>query len=117
MRGHDGSLWFDSASKLSADLPTSPGLHSLQSADIAYRVYSAPLDPERNDSPQLTLLLDITHHQHFLQRMQHLIWLTVGLSALATALLSVDALIFTGAMLAGMLICKSFLRKKTSPES
>ena len=38
-------------------------------------------------SPQLTLLLDITHHQHFLQRMQHLIWLTVGLSALATALL------------------------------
>lgn len=37
--------------------------------------------------------------------------------ALATALLSVDALIFTGAMLAGMLICKSFLRKKTSLES
>ena len=87
VRGHDGSLWFDSASQLSADLPTSPGLHSLQRADIAYRVYSAPLDPERNDSPQLTLLLDITHHQHFLQRMQHLIWLTVGLSALATALL------------------------------
>ncbi|MDC6711222.1 HAMP domain-containing protein, partial [Leclercia adecarboxylata] len=27
------------------------------------------------------------HHQHFLQRMQRLIWLTVGLSALATALL------------------------------
>jgi two-component system heavy metal sensor histidine kinase CusS len=87
VRGHDGSLWFDSASHLSADLPTSPGLHSLQRADIAYRVHSAPLDPERNDSPQLTLLLDITHHQHFLQRMQHLIWLTVGLSALATALL------------------------------
>ena len=32
--------------------------------------------------------------------------------ALASALLSVDALIFTGAMLAGMLICKAFLRKK-----
>ena len=43
--------------------------------------------PGNVDSPQLTLMLDITHHQHFLQRMQHLIWLTVGLSALATALL------------------------------
>jgi uncharacterized membrane protein YedE/YeeE len=32
--------------------------------------------------------------------------------ALASALLSVDALIFTGAMLLGMLICKSFLSKK-----
>jgi uncharacterized membrane protein YedE/YeeE len=32
--------------------------------------------------------------------------------ALASALLSTDALIFTGAMLVGMLICKSFLRKK-----
>ncbi len=40
-------------------------------------------EPDRADSPQLTLLLDITHHQHFLQRMQRLIWLTVGLSALA----------------------------------
>lgn len=87
VRGRDGSLWFDSASTLTANLPTSPGLHSLENAGIAYRVFSAPLDPDRNDSPQLTLLLDITHHQHFLQRMQHLIWLTVGLSALATALL------------------------------
>ena len=34
--------------------------------------------------------------------------------ALASALLSVDALIFTGAMLAGMLICKAFLRKKVA---
>jgi two-component system heavy metal sensor histidine kinase CusS len=50
-------------------------------------VLNAPLYPDKTDSPQLTLLLDITHHQHFLQRMQHLIWLTVGLSALATALL------------------------------
>ncbi|NDF79358.1 MAG: YeeE/YedE family protein [Betaproteobacteria bacterium] len=31
--------------------------------------------------------------------------------ALASALLSVDALIFTGAMLLGMLICKTFLSK------
>ena len=52
-----------------------------------YRVLNAPLDANKPDSPQLTLMLDITHHQHFLQRMQHLIWLTVGLSALATALL------------------------------
>jgi uncharacterized membrane protein YedE/YeeE len=32
--------------------------------------------------------------------------------ALASALLSVDALIFSGSMLLGMLICKSFLSKK-----
>jgi uncharacterized membrane protein YedE/YeeE len=31
--------------------------------------------------------------------------------ALASALLSMDALIFTAAMLAGMLICKTFLSK------
>ena len=37
--------------------------------------------------------------------------------ALASALLSVDALIFTGAMLLGMLICKSFLSKKAKIES
>ncbi|MDB5994510.1 MAG: two-component sensor histidine kinase, partial [Pseudomonas sp.] len=52
-----------------------------------YRVLNAPLFVDKPDSPQLSLLLDITHHQHFLQRMQRLIWLTVGLSALATALL------------------------------
>ena len=34
--------------------------------------------------------------------------------ALASALLSVDALIFTGAMLVGMLICKAFLREKVA---
>jgi two-component system heavy metal sensor histidine kinase CusS len=83
----DGSVWFTSSSALPADLPSEPGLHSRQSAGSAYRVYSAALAPDKPDSPQLTLLLDITHHQHFLQRMQHLIWLTVGLSALATALL------------------------------
>lgn len=37
------------------------------------------------NGPRLSLLLDITHHQHFLQQMQRLIWLCVGLSALATA--------------------------------
>jgi two-component system heavy metal sensor histidine kinase CusS len=59
----------------------------VQNAGTQYRVYNAPLVPGNADAPQLTLMLDITHHQHFLQRMQHLIWLTVGLSALATALL------------------------------
>ncbi|VVO10293.1 heavy metal sensor histidine kinase [Pseudomonas fluorescens] len=83
----DGNVWFSSSSALPADLPSEPGLHSLQSDGTAYRVYSAALEPEKPGSPRLTLMLDITHHQHFLQRMQHLIWLTVGLSALATALL------------------------------
>ncbi|MGK9541616.1 hypothetical protein O6449_24100, partial [Salmonella enterica subsp. enterica] len=68
-------------------LPAAPGLHSLQNAGTDYRVYNVPLLPNQPGSPQLSLMLDITHHQHFLQRMQHLIWLTVGLSALATALL------------------------------
>ncbi|WP_242168920.1 MULTISPECIES: heavy metal sensor histidine kinase [unclassified Pseudomonas] len=77
--------WFDAAPGI--NLPEAPGLHSLQNAGTDYRVYNAPLVEGQPDSPQLTLMLDITHHQHFLQRMQHLIWLTVGLSALATALL------------------------------
>ncbi|WP_419794767.1 heavy metal sensor histidine kinase [Pseudomonas palleroniana] len=80
-----GQRWLDNAPGIS--LPEAPGLHSLQSAGTEYRVYNAPLRAGQPDSPQLTLILDITHHQHFLQRMQHLIWLTVGLSALATALL------------------------------
>ncbi|WP_265534006.1 heavy metal sensor histidine kinase [Pseudomonas saponiphila] len=82
-----GRLWFDSAPSLPASLPDSTSLHSLNQAGSAYRIYSAALNPGQPDSAQLTLILDITHHQHFLQRMQHLIWLTVGLSALATALL------------------------------
>ena len=53
----------------------------------ALRELAAPLDPARPDGIRLALLLDITHHQHFLQRMQRLIWLTMGLAALATALL------------------------------
>lgn len=87
INGSDGQLWFDSV----PTLPTTPHshgeLHTLNSASTNYRVYSAPLRRDDPASPQLTLLLDITHHQHFLQRMQRLIWLTVGLSALATALL------------------------------
>ncbi|WMN19789.1 heavy metal sensor histidine kinase [Pseudomonas piscis] len=83
----DGQAWFDTLPALPAPLPATQGLHSLDLAGTAYRVYNAALVPGQADSPRLTLLLDITHHQHFLQRMQHLIWLTVGLSALATALL------------------------------
>ncbi|WOE81547.1 heavy metal sensor histidine kinase [Pseudomonas protegens] len=85
--GSDGQLWFDSAPTLTVSLPNNAGLHSLNLSSAAYRIYTAPLKPGQTDSPQLVLLLNITHHQHFLQRMQHLIWLTVGLSALATALL------------------------------
>ena len=80
-----GQRWLDDAPSMT--LPTAPGLHSLQNAGTDYRVYNAPLTPGQPDSPHLSLMLDITHHQHFLQRMQRLIWLTVGLSALATALL------------------------------
>jgi len=80
-----GQRWLDDAPSMT--LPTTPGLHSLQNAGTDYRVYNAPLTPGQPDSPHLSLMLDITHHQHFLQRMQRLIWLTVGLSALATALL------------------------------
>lgn len=85
--GNDGRLWFDSLPTLPAISPTPGELQTLSSAGTDYRVYTTPLEPDNAESPQLTLLLDITHHQHFLQRMQHLIWLTVGLSALATALL------------------------------
>ncbi|BAP44474.1 copper sensor histidine kinase [Pseudomonas sp. StFLB209] len=81
-----GHIWFDNTpSQLS--LPSSTGLHTLSETLGDYRVFTAPLDPAQPGSPRLTLVLDITHHQHFLQRMQHLIWLTVGLCALATALL------------------------------
>jgi two-component system, OmpR family, heavy metal sensor histidine kinase CusS len=87
IKSSDGERWYDSSIRIPAQLPESPGLSTLSDADADYRVLNAPLYPERPGSPQLTLLLDITHHQHFLQRMQRLIWLTVGLSALATALL------------------------------
>ncbi|WP_226506507.1 heavy metal sensor histidine kinase [Pseudomonas sp. MWU16-30317] len=82
----DSAEWFNSRPALPAAAPTA-GLETLHTGHGEFRTYSAPLDPRRPKSPRLTLLLDITHHQHFLQRMQGLIWLTVGLSALATALL------------------------------
>ncbi|MCH4873463.1 heavy metal sensor histidine kinase [Pseudomonas sp. TMW22091] len=85
VRSPDGDVWFDSSQSLPDVLPAHPGLGSLQINGTDYRVLN-PL-PDTTGEPRLTLLLDITHHQHFLQRMQHLIWLTVGLSALATALL------------------------------
>lgn len=87
IRSTDGQHWFDSAPDMPADLPAAPGLQQLQVDGTQYRIYNAPLTQSATHSPQLTLILDITHHQHFLQRMQRLIWLTVGLSALATALL------------------------------
>ncbi|MDR6913637.1 two-component system heavy metal sensor histidine kinase CusS [Pseudomonas sp. 3296] len=85
--GSDGQRWYDSSTQLPDKLPQTSGLSTLNDGGTDYRVLNAPLFVDKPDSPQLTLLLDITHHQHFLQRMQHLIWLTVGLSALATALL------------------------------
>ena len=85
--GSDGQRLYDSSARLPKDLPRQLGLSTVSDDGTDYRVLNAPLFPDKPDSPQLTLLLDITHHQHFLQRMQHLIWLTVGLSALATALL------------------------------
>jgi two-component system heavy metal sensor histidine kinase CusS len=85
--GSDGQRWYESSTRLPDKLPQTPGLSTLNDGGTDYRVLNAPLFVDNPDSPQLTLLLDITHHQHFLQRMQHLIWLTVGLSALATALL------------------------------
>ncbi|MDD1010569.1 heavy metal sensor histidine kinase [Pseudomonas shahriarae] len=85
--GGDGQRWYNSSIKVPDVLPQQSGLSTVSNSDTEYRVLNAPLYPDKPDSPKLTLLLDITHHQHFLQRMQHLIWLTVGLSALATALL------------------------------
>ncbi|MFJ3367485.1 heavy metal sensor histidine kinase [Pseudomonas sp. NPDC086251] len=85
--GSDGKRWYDSSARLPDKLPHKPGLSTINDNGTDYRVLNAPLFADKADSPHLTLLLDITHHQHFLQRMQHLIWLTVGLSALATALL------------------------------
>jgi len=64
-----------------------PAMNMASDEAPAYRELQAPLDANQVQGAQLTLILDITHHQHFLQRMQQLIWLTMGLSALATALL------------------------------
>ena len=89
VRSPDGHVWFDSSQNLPDELPIHSGLESLQINGTDYRVLNPT--PDTASEPRLTLLLDITHHQHFLQRMQQLIWLTVGLSALATALLGVWA--------------------------
>ncbi|WMW08311.1 heavy metal sensor histidine kinase [Pseudomonas entomophila] len=86
IRGVDGTSWFDSREGLPDDLRQA-GLATLHASGVDYRSLSVPLSESQPASPQLTLFLDITHHQHFLQGMQRLIWLTVGLSALATALL------------------------------
>ncbi|MCE1113934.1 MULTISPECIES: heavy metal sensor histidine kinase [Pseudomonas] len=86
VRGADGTAWFDSRTGL-PDEPRQPGLATLHTSGIDYRSLSTTLADRQPSAAQLTLFLDITHHQHFLQGMQRLIWLTVGLSALATALL------------------------------
>nr|WP_060482186.1 heavy metal sensor histidine kinase [Pseudomonas sp. NBRC 111119] len=82
----DGTRWFESRNGLPA-LPVPGGLATLHAQGTDYRSLAQPLLPGAPQSPQVALYLDITHHQHFLQSMQRLIWLTVGLSALATALL------------------------------
>ncbi|MBD8200303.1 heavy metal sensor histidine kinase [Pseudomonas viridiflava] len=82
--GPDGQIWFDN---LSAAAPLDDDLQTINADQTAYRSLTQSLAQHTRPSPKVTLLLDITHHQHFLERMQHLIWLTVGLSALATALL------------------------------
>ena len=84
--GGDGTSWFESRSGL-PQAPRPAGLATLHTQGTDYRSLAVPLTQHTATSPQLTLYLDITHHQHFLQGMQRLIWLTVGLSALATALL------------------------------
>lgn len=85
--GSDGRHLYESSASLPDNLPQNLGLSTINNDGTDYRVLNAPLFTDQPNTPRLTLLLDITHHQHFLQRMQHLIWLTVGLSALATALL------------------------------
>jgi len=90
IQGPNGSLWFAYPAELAESslvIPTPSQLSDWQRQKTSYRVLQAPLQPRYNLGPKLTLLLDITHHQHFLERMQRLIWLTMGLSALATALL------------------------------
>lgn len=78
IEGPNGQVWFSSRA-----LPDSlPHAQHWNHQDTAYRVMST-----KQGDLRLTLLLDITHHQHFLEQMQRLIWLCVGLSALATALL------------------------------
>ncbi|WP_374439730.1 heavy metal sensor histidine kinase [Pseudomonas panipatensis] len=83
--GADGSLWLNEMPRMSSAGTGMPGM--AMAGKPAYREMNAALEPSDPAGRRLTLVLDITHHQHFLQHMQRLIWLTMGLSALATALL------------------------------
>lgn len=83
IQGADGQQWFTSQPLL-AHLPQGDAqIGRWQHQGTDFRVIEEQLD----GGLRLSLLLDITHHQHFLAQMQRLIWLCVGLSALATALL------------------------------
>ncbi|AIR90284.1 heavy metal sensor histidine kinase [Pseudomonas cremoricolorata] len=84
--GGDGQTWFASRSGL-PDEPAAAGLATLHANGTDFRSLGVALGGNDTGAARMTLFLDITHHQHFLQRMQQLIWSTVGLSALATALL------------------------------
>jgi two-component system heavy metal sensor histidine kinase CusS len=90
LEGADGRLWFAHPPKLAAKdlpLPTPSRLYDWEYRQTRYRVLHTPLQTRYYLGPKLTLLLDITHHQHFLADMQRLIWTTMALAALATALL------------------------------
>lgn len=83
IQGADGQLWYTSQTLL-AHLPQGgQQIGRWQHQGTDFRVIEEQLD----GGVRLSLLLDITHHQHFLAQIQQLIWLCVGLSALATALL------------------------------
>lgn len=86
LSGADGQRWLDEPPRMSSAGHASASMPGMAEAP-AYRELHAALDPDDPAGRQLTLVLDISHHQLFLQRMQRLIWLTMGLSALATALL------------------------------
>ena len=79
----DGQLWFTSQPLLDHLPDSSNGVSRWQHQGTDYRV----IETQLGSGLRISLLLDITHHQHFLAQMQRLIWLCVGLSALATALL------------------------------
>lgn len=83
IRSADGQLWFTSQPLLANLPPGGKEIRRWQQQNADFRVIEEQLD----GGLRLSLLLDITHHQHFLAQMQRLIWLCVGLSALATALL------------------------------
>lgn len=92
--GHQGDLslrvlgpgdehWFDERPDLPNATPTLR-LQRVQDNGTDYRVLQQPIGTQ---GATAQLWLDITHHQHFLARVQQLIWLTMAFSALATALL------------------------------